>query len=334
MITNFSASEHGRSYIAQGFLYARQYFSSSLFGFYGFHFLRFGLTSDYSLEPRAGLRWQVSNNKTLSLAYGKHSRVENLQYYLARNHQAGGNEVQVNKNLGFTRAHHVVLSFEQALAFHHRLKVETYYQQLYNVPMQTDPAAIYSTLNEDTGFITDSLINKGSGRNYGVELSLEKSFSNNIYYLINGSLFQSRFALEHKPEMNTAYDGNYSIHLLGGKEFEVSSKRNRLGLNMKVTQAGGRRYVPIDLAKSVAENRQVHLWDEAFSHQLPAYFRTDFQLVYKINRQRYAFEWRLDIQNLTNHKNAAFYYYDPSTQSIKLKNQVGIVPLLSCRVDF
>lgn len=333
VVINFNENDKGKTNIVQGFLYARQYFSPSLFGFYGFHFIRFGLTSDYAMEPRTGLRWQMSQDKSLSLAYGKHSRIENLQYYLARDHQAGANEVQINKNLGFTRADHFVLSYEQKLPAKHLLKSELYYQKLYNAPVETDPQSIYTTINEETGFITDSLINNGRGRNYGLEISLERSFSNNIYYLINGSFFRSTFAVEEQM-LNTAYNSNYSIHLLSGKEFEMGRQHNRIGVNIKMTQTGGRRYIPIDLEKSIAEKRQVYKWDEAFDHQMSNYFRMDFQLVYKINRPRYSLEWRLDIQNLTNRRNAGWYYYVPTTETIKLKKQIGIIPLLSCRVDF
>ena len=334
VVINFSERERGSTYITQGFLYARQYFSSKLFGFYGFHFMNFALTDDYSIEPRAGLRWQLSEDKSISMAYGKHSRIENLQYYLARNHQSGGDEVQINKELGFTRSDHVVLSYSDAFSSHHHFKAEAYYQQLYNAPVQTDPSVIYASINEDSGFISDSLTNKGKGKNYGLELSLEQSFTRNFYYLINTSLFRSAFKVHDETERSTAYDGNYSIHVLGGKEFEAGSNRNRIGLNLKVTQAGGRRYVPIDLLKSIEENRQVHNWSEAFDYQLPAYFRADFQFLYKINRPHYSFELRLDVQNLTNHRNAAWYYYDASDQSVKLRKQVGMVPLLSLRVDF
>jgi outer membrane receptor protein involved in Fe transport len=257
-----------------------------------------------------------------------------LQYYLARDHQAGGNEVQINKNLGFTRADHVILSYEQSFHSKHRLKSELYYQKLYNAPVETDPESIYTTINEDTGFITDSLINNGRGENYGFEISFERTFSNNIYYLANGSFFKSTFSVD-EHERNTAYNSNYSIHLLAGKEFEAGRQRNnRVGVNLKLTQSGGRRYIPIDLEQSMIQKRQVYKWDEAFEHQMPAYFRTDFQLVYRVNRPRYSFEWRLDIQNLTNRRNASWYYYDATAESIKLKKQIGFIPLLSCRIDF
>lgn len=330
-IVNFSQSGH--TSITQGFLFARQYFAPDLFAYYGAHVIHFNLTDDYSLEPRTGVQWEVSDRDELNLAYGKHSKVENLQYYLARDHQTGGNEVQVNKDLGFTRSHHLVLSYERALSLATKLKVETYYQRLYNVPVQANPSAVYATINEDTGFITDTLLNNGKGTNYGLEVSLERNFKKNFYYLINGSLYQSLFTGLQEETMNTAYNGNYSAHLLAGKEFELR-RGQRLGFNMKVTIAGGRRFVPIDLDKSIERGFTMYDWQAAFEQKLPEYFRADFQMVYRMNYSRHTIEWRLDIQNFTHHRNAAYYYFDLVSQDIKLKRQVGIIPMLTCKVEF
>ena len=331
-IVNFS--EQGSTSITQGFLFARQYFSSTLFGFYGVHFLSFALTQDQSWEPRAGLRWQPSETMAVSIAFGKHSRIENLQYYLGRDHQTGGQEVQINKNLGFTRANHIVLTFEHTIAGNHLAKIEPYYQQLYNAPIQLDPSTLYSSINEDTGFITDTLVNNGRGVNYGVELSVEKSFSNNFYYLLNTSLYESKFNIGDQTERNTSYNGNYSVHALAGKEFESIRGHHRFGLNIKFTWAGGRPYVPIDLQKSIEEKRTVYVWENAFEQKLPDYFRADFQLVYKKNNPRHSIEWKLDVQNFTHHRNASYYYFNPNTNAAHLKKQVGFLPLLSFRIDF
>jgi hypothetical protein len=331
-IINFN--EKDNTNINQVFFCARQYLSSNLFAFYGMHFMSFGLTRDHSLEPRTGIKWQWRENRSISAGYGKHSRVENLQYYLARDHQPGGAEIQINKDLGFTRAHHAVISYDHGLAADRSVKTEIYHQWLYNIPINNDYNSPYASINEDTGFITDTLVNAGSGRNYGVEVSLEKSFSNNFYYLINGSLFRSEFSIGQQAQHSTAYDGNYSIHLLAGKEFHFRMDRNQLGLNVKLTTAGGRRYTPIDIERSNLEGKAIYDYSRAFESQLSDYFRTDVQMVYKINSPRYAVEWRLDIQNVTNYKNDQYYFYDLDTRSVQLKKQVGFIPLLSCRVEF
>jgi hypothetical protein len=331
VIVNFQERDH--TYITQAFLYARQYISPRVFGFYGSHFLHFALTRDYAIEPRAGIRWQSSENSSVSFGYGKHGRIENLQYYLGRDHQAGGNEIQINKELGFTRADHLNVSYEQQLSSSLRFKTEVYFQQLYNAPVHANPSALYTTINEDTGFITDSLINKGKGRNYGVEFSFERSFSNNWYAIANVSLFRSTFDIGEKQQLNTVYNGNACAHIAGGKEFEMNDQ-SRLGVNIKITTAGGRRYVPIDLQRSILEGRAMYDWQQAFENKLPTYFRTDFQIVYQVNRARHSFEYRLDIQNVTDHRNAAYYYYDKQHETIRLKKQYGFIPLLTFRIGF
>ncbi len=326
--------EEGNTTITQMYVLARHYLSPTLFAFYGAHYLNFTLTQDRSFEPRAGLRWQRSETVSWSLAFGKHSRIENLQYYLGRDHQVGGNEVQINKSLGFTRANHFVLSYDQIFYSHHHLKIEPYYQLLYNAPVQLDPSTLYSSINQDTGFITDTLVNAGKGRNYGIEISIEKSFSHGFYYSVNTSLYESKFRIGEDSERNTAYNGNYNFHVLAGREFDINRRRDRFGINLKIAQAGGRPYVPIDLEKSIAEQRTVYLWEDAFEKKLPSYFRMDFQVVYKKNNPRYSMEWRLDIQNITDHRNAFLYFFDRENDAIVLKKQVGFLPLLSCRVDF
>src|SRR5690606_3211941 len=100
-----------------------------------------------------------------------------------------------NKNLGFTRSHHWVLGYDQKLGKELRLKAETYYQRLYNVPVTQRPGS-FSTLNEGTNYIysdEDSLVNNGTGRNFGLELTLEKFFSRGYYFLFTASLFDSRY---------------------------------------------------------------------------------------------------------------------------------------------
>ena len=79
-----------------------------------------------------------------------------------------------NKDLGFTKAHHYVLSYSHRLAKNLLLKTELYYQQLFNVPVSTKDSSTFSTLNIIDGYVLDPLVNKGKGKNYGVEISLER----------------------------------------------------------------------------------------------------------------------------------------------------------------
>jgi hypothetical protein len=328
----FNFKEKGSANIVQAFASARQTFSKKIRTIYGVHFLNFGLTDDFSVEPRARFEWDVTSNATLSFLAGKHSRVENLQFYLARDHQAGGDEIKVNQDLGFTRANHFGIRYQRKLGMAD-LSLETYYQKLYNAPFQADASSWYSPINEDSGFVTDSLDNRGEGKNYGLEISMERRMSNNFYYLANLSLYESLIGVKGDRSTNSLYNGNYIFHLLTGKEFTLR-RNSRTGINLKGTAGGGRRYTPIDLTTSQEKGYQVMDWSKAYDARLPVYFRLDFQLDHRMNFEKYALEIRLDVQNFTNHRNTAYFYYDAGQQQIKEKVQVGVLPVLTCRIDF
>jgi hypothetical protein len=328
----FNFREQGSTSILQAYASGKQHFSEKVRGQYGMHFIRFGLTGDYSIEPRGRLEVDVAKGRTLTFIASKHSRIENLQYYLARDHQEGGDEIHVNRDLGFTRSNHFGASFDRKSNLINFL-VEGYFQQLYNAPVRSDDASWYSAINEDSGFVTDTLTNLGEGRNYGIEIAFDRPLKNGLYYLVNMSLYQSRFGLNGVVDQNTSYNGNYILHALIGREVALG-KNTLFGANLKSTLGGGRRYTPVDLEESIARGYQVLNWAEAFEHRLPQYFRTDLQLSLRNSREKFATEVRLDIQNITHHRNIAYFYFDTGKQSIQRKLQVGILPVVTFRIEF
>ena len=64
------------------------------------------------------------------------------------------------------------------------------------------------------------------------------------------------------------------------------------------------------------------------------YFRIDLQVGYIHNHSKYNSELRLDIQNVTNRKNIYEMYYDPTKKEIKQTYQLGLIPILSYRIEF
>ncbi|MBK7028532.1 MAG: hypothetical protein IPH45_04685 [Bacteroidales bacterium] len=121
------------------------------------------------------------------------------------------------------------------------MKTEVYYQSLYNVPVNTFSSS-YSMLNTGAGFKTDledSLVNNGTGTNYGIELTLEKFFSRGYYGLFTSSIYSSKYKGSDGVERNTAFNGKYVFNILGGKEWKVGSeKQNKISADIKCTNAG------------------------------------------------------------------------------------------------
>ena len=122
--------------------------------------------------------------------------------------------------------------------------------------------------------IFDTLANIGKGRNYGVEITLQKYFSNNYYFMITSSIFDSKYKPADGQWYNTRYNINYVNNFVGGKEFKWGDHK-MIGLNGKIIWTGGKRITPIDLDSSIDKGETVYQTNDLWSNQAKDYFRLD-----------------------------------------------------------
>jgi hypothetical protein len=301
----------------------------------GLNILHLSGNGAFALNPRAGFTYRVAGNQTINIGYGLVSRMQPLTLYSVQT-PVEDKYIETNKNLGFTNAHHVVVGYDWLVSENLDLKAETYYQYLFDVPVEMNSSS-YSAINSGDGFgpdLTDSLVNSGSGRNYGIELTAEKYFSNNYYFLVTASIFDSKYKGSDGILRNTAYNQHYVLNLLGGKEFLVGRKKNALGLDVKFTTAGGKYLTPIDLTASEAEGHSVYETNKAFSVQQDPYLRLDTKLYFRKNFRNASMEIALDLQNLTNHKNIFSQEYDEYSNTIVTEYQQGFFPIPSFKLTF
>ncbi|RYC71374.1 TonB-dependent receptor [Spirosoma sordidisoli] len=301
----------------------------------GLHYLRLFLNRSDALEPRGSVRWSFRPGQSLSLGYGLHSQTQNPAVLFATPPGAGQRS---NRSLGFTRSHHFVLAYDRRLTDQLRLKAETYYQSLFNIPVSADTADSFSIINFLDGLSTDRLINSGTGRNYGLELTLEQFLHKGVYFLLSSSLYRSEYRGSEQVWRNSRFDGRHATSFLAGKEIATGDRglfRNgTIGLNIKLTYYGGYRETPVDLAASQARGETVRYDDLAYTVQLPNYFRTDVRFSWKKNRPRSTRTLSLDVQNVTNRQNVFGRYFDLQTGTIRTSYQNGLLPVLSYRVAF
>lgn len=241
----------------------------------------------------------------------------------------------VNRYLDFSRAVHVVLGYDLKIWKDITLHTETYYQYLYGIPVRKEKDNSYSSINDNDAFSKRALENEGIGTNYGLELTVEKAFSKNYYFLVTGSLYNSRYQGSDGVWRNTKYNGNYITSLTAGKDFRVGKNgKHVIGINIKLFYAGGRRITPIDLESSIAQGKQVKMDEKRYEGRISDYFRLDTRVRFKQNFRKFAWEVSIDIQNTTNKKNEIKRKYDSETESIKKKYQQGIIPVLRLRFEF
>lgn len=304
----------------------------------GLHAQYFFLNSSSAVEPRLGLKYELGANSSLNFGYGLHAQTQPINVYFLQSQNADGSYVYNNEALDFTKSHHFVMGYDWNFAKSWRLKTEVYYQSLYDVPVNTFSSS-YSMLNTGASFRTDledQLTNGGTGQNYGVELTIEKFFSDGFYGLFTSSLYRSTYKGSDGVERNTAFNGKYVYNILAGKEWAVGrDKRNRISLDFKLTNAGGRAYTPIDLAASNAIGREV-LSTDAYSDFYDQYFRMDLKANYTINspKRKLSQTISLDIQNVTNHQNVFSQSYDSNNQDINTTYQLGLFPNVVYKLQF
>ena len=304
----------------------------------GVHAQQFFLNNSTAIEPRLGLTYLVTNKSSFNFGYGLHSQMQPINVYFLQSTDANGTTVYNNKNLDFTKSHHVVLGYNIQPFNDWRIKSEVYYQSIYNVPV-TSFSSSYSMLNTGSTFKTDlqdSLVNSGTGENYGMELTLEKFFSKGYYGLFTSSIYSSKYVGSDGIERNSAFNGKYVFNILAGKEWKVGAqKRNKFSADIKFTNAGGRAYTPIDLTASNATGRE-QLSTDAYSSYYDHYYRLDVKVGFVLNssKRKLSQSFSLDLQNVTDHDNVFSMSYDNRRQSLNTTYQLGFFPNVIYKLQF
>lgn len=303
----------------------------------GLHFNNLFFNNSTSIEPRASFKYKLAPRHSVSFGYGLHSQMQPIPVYFETTFidPARTQSIETNRNLGFTKSHHFIGGYELFVSSNVRFKTEAYFQYLTDVAVTQNPSHI-STVNfgADFGFPNiDSLVNDGLGRNYGIEFTLERFFSKGYYYLGTVSLYQSEYLASDNKWRSTAFNGNFVVNGLFGKEYKTKGN-GLLSINLRVTYAGGRRFIGIDEDRSRFEGREVINEDLIYTDRIKDFFRTDLRIGFKKNGKKVTQEWAIDIQNVFNIQNVLARQFNPKTGNVDVLNQIGIFPVPLYRIQF
>lgn len=302
----------------------------------GLHYMRFSLNGNHSLEPRMGMKWQFSPNQSLSAGFGIHSKLETLTNYFTEVIEEDDAISYPNKDLELSKARHYVLAYQNNRIRNLMIKTELYYQYLYDILVAKDTLNSFSALNSSWGVTRQALVNKGTGTNYGLELTVEKFFSNSWYCLATTSLYQSMYKGSDMIQRNTRFNGNYVFNALGGKEFTLGKGIYpwKLNTSLRFTYAGGRRKIPIDLEASREAGHTIRNNEMAYSESYDDVLRLDCKVSFVKNRARSTHTIEFDFLNATNQLNTIHDYYNSEEDIIGTVTQLGFLPGILYRFDF
>ena len=301
------------------------------------------LNKTVGIDPRFGVKYQFKPNQSLSLSTGLFSKPEHVSTYFIERRNLNDEIIQPNKDLPMLKAVHLVGAYDVSFNTSLRLKTEVYYQHLFDIPVGASSGSIFSTLNSSDVFSLifgndldgAALLAEGSGKNYGIDLTLEKSFTDGYYFMLTGSLFDSKFKTADGREFNTRYATNVVTNVLGGKEWTMGKRaKNILGINAKFNYVGGLRTTPILEQESIESGRTVFDESRFNTERRPAYYRFDLGVSYKINAGKATHSISADIQNVTNRFNIANRFFDPVSGAVRNSKQNGLIPFINYRIEF
>ena len=309
----------------------------------GFHFSYFFLNNTFAIDPRVAISWRFKPNQRISLATGIHSKFEHTSTYFAQLPVIDEQNPFPNINLNMPRAWHIVLGYDRYFREHYRIKLEGYYQYLFNVPVSSDLESAFSTINSDNIFDfifannrgNSSLVSGGKGINFGLDFTFERKFQQNYYILVTASIFDSRYTTLNNRSFRSINANNILFNALAGKEWKFSmDKKSFFGINGKFTAYGGNRVTPVDIVSSQMAGKELIFDNLYFDKKLAPYLRFDFGVSYKFNRKESTHSFHFDFQNLSNRRNALGENYDEKTGLVRDILQNGLIPFISYKVDF
>lgn len=333
---NYTNTSNAVTGIIRTYIEFKKNFGEKLDIYTGLNGQYFLLNNSKAIEPRFGLKYTINNKTYISYGLGFHSQLQPLVIYFVQTEIQNSPPLFTNKELEFTKSIQNVLGYNLHINKNLRLKIDAYYQYIYDAPVDANQAQ-YSLLNFGTEYYVDrkdSLENTGTGENYGLELTFEQFFYNNFFYLITATLFESNYTSTDQITRSTAYNGNYSFNALGGYELNFPKKHMSLIFGINITFAGGSPYVPFDQEKTVEQGRIIYDWEQAYKVKRDDYKRVSLRLGIKRNFKRSSVETSFDLQYRTDYTDIYLEKINLYTGEIVESSELKFYPMVYTRFNF
>ena len=300
---------------------------------------RLFLNNTWAVEPRLGFDWLIDERHSLNFGAGMYSQMQPHVIYFILSGMPDGTFSQSNLNLDFSRCWETALGYNFLPSEFLHFKSEIYYQHLYDIPVKRS-IPMYSLSNQGHEFFldrqySDSLINLGSGDNYGVEFTFERFLHKSYYFMFTSSFFNSTYCGYDGIERSSAFDVKYALNAVGGYELIIGKRRwGVMSFGLRATWAGGNPYIPFDVTATLKNGESTYDWQNSFEPMYPDYKRLSVRFGLKRNLPGYNLEFMLDLQYRTNYTNVYLQRINPKTGEIRNYFSMGFFPMATWRIQF
>ena len=307
-----------------GFQYQKGKWQSTL----GFHSLYFTWNNSFSAEPRFELTRKLSKQTSMSFAMGKSSQLQPVQVYI-------GTGYTQNEKLDLTKL------WQGSLTFKKVKDTEVWSAQIYGslinkIPVSDKISNAFSAINVLEEIINFPLISAGRAFQMGAFIQNRIYWKNGFYSLVNLNVGQLQYIGSDQVWRQGRFSHKYLLNATLGKEWSGQERKGKIrqfGVNARFVARAGFREMSINLDASQTLGTSVFSMENGFDQIQENYCRLDLRIYRKWNAAKRSNMLSLDIQNASNEKHIVYNYYDRVQQKILGKKQLGIIPILSYRVN-
>lgn len=266
--------------------------------------------NDFSPDFTLGLKIPLSQSQSLQLRLGHSSQTQPGFVHLFSD---------ASFDLRATKGMHLDMVFASKKSDRLALELQMFYHLLYDVP-QT--ATGYSAFNNLDLPPTDLFTLDDQAKTVGVSGQGEFKLPNKFWINSNVSLFNSSYRTLAVWVPSTQSFG-HTFNTTIGKVWTLANNEKFLRCGLSFHHRGGSRVFPI------AEQDLLTQYDYRAgpTSSLSDYYRFDFRMSYQFKGGT----WSLDIQNVSNRRNDAFFFRDQPSGDIILQRQLGLLPVISYR---
>lgn len=241
-----------------------------------------------------------------------------------------------SRDLPSLSALHLVAGLERRLAPHTRVTVEVYDKRYRRFPL--DPAQPSLFLVDELFYQVQPislllghgpLVAAGRARTRGVEVMLQKKLAKQVYGMVSGAYFRSRYRGDDGVWRDRVFDSRVLFTIEGGYK-----PNHRHEVSLKWSYAGGAPTTPFDEAASRDAKHGVFDAARINGERLPAYHALNLRYDRRFHFRRATLITYLSVWNVYDRRNIAGYYWDEVANRRRAVEQFGLLPILGVEFEF
>jgi hypothetical protein len=281
------------------------------------------IEQDPVLSLRLGLSYALTSVTSINASVGQYRQTPSYIWLVS---------YPQNRLLSQTKANQFILGIDHLFAEDLRVTLEGYYKEYREYPAsELRPYLVLANTGAgfggaDEGFASfgvDPLVSSGRGDARGMELFVQKKFSDTPFYgSFSLSYSQTNFTPLNGVERPGTFDQHWILNLGGGYVFDEHWEAG-----IKFRFATGRPYTPYN-----ADGTQ----DAALYNTVRV--PVNHSLDVRVDRRWFFSSWTLitylDIQNIYNRKPNDVPRYDARTGTLDATASIGILPSIGVSAEF